>query len=45
MVFLRRLELSMFDRRNHVAQRELKDLIVNKLLTGTNVLNKLDDAT
>jgi len=40
IVSLRRLELSILDRRYRVAERELRNLIVNKLLTRTNVLNK-----
>jgi len=45
IVSARRFGLSMLDRRNRVAERDLRNLIVNKLMTRTNFLNKLDDAT
>jgi len=43
VVSARRFEQSILDPRRREADRNLRNLIVNKLLTRTNVLNKLDD--
>jgi len=44
IVSARRFGQSILDPTRRVADRNLRNLIVNKLLTRTNVLNKLDDA-